>query len=671
MYVADTGNHAIRMISPSGIVRTIAGTGVPGNEDGFALDGAKFSSPTDIAVWRDWAWWPYENPIDPDSFLYQSGNGTLALFVADAGNHRIRKISGDIVIDPIRGEKNWSNVKVECFSGRCGMNPEPGFANGNKEQSSFDSPLGIGVSSVGDVFVADTNNKLVRMIDRFGEVTTVAQSDSAFNYPSDVALVSNEDALIVTDRHAIHMVNLSDASVTKLAGGDIEGDRDGDGSKSTLNNPTSIAVTGDGVLYVADSSSCRIRRMSSMLTFAPQISCDDSLASVTRPNGCSSYNNPIDEHGLTTTPAEGNIHFNYQSRYKYDTDLGEDSIGRSIKNCVGSPPRSRLNKRRWREIILSDPFTYNLVVDDNITHIREDPNDGTRITVRCSGNCSSTVAVNFVMTNTSGIGSTRLYSEETPICSAAQYEGILDETGIFEVTIVSESQIDWGTIETRQYFIVSKMTQSMRLQTIAGAPASQQQQSCGYRDSFPPQNSMVRPQMQSGMCVPKLFIDLNQFLFEQFNRPSGLGAYVNISLNDASHILYISDRGNNIIRGMSATCSFKCENNGRCIGPDLCQCSPGWSGIDCTKPMCQELCGPRKLCVAPNTCNCIPGYRGDDCLQASCAQKCKNGLCSAPDVCTCSPGWFDPNCVSSLSHLLYVIQLDLIVLTTMLDDACV
>ena len=135
---------------------------------------------------------------------------------------------------------------------------------------------------------------------------------------------------------------------------------------------------------------------------------------------------------------------------------------------------------------------------------------------------------------------------------------------------------------------------------------------------------------------------------------------MNTSLNDASHILYISDRGNNIIRGMSATCSFKCENNGRCIGPDLCQCLPGWSGIDCTKPLCQEFCGPRKLCVAPNTCNCIPGYLGNDCLQASCAQECKNGLCSAPDVCTCVPGWFDPNCVSSLSDLLYVFQLYLI-----------
>lgn len=498
VYVADTGNHAIRMISPSGRVRTIAGSGFPGNEDGFASDGAQFSSPTDIAVWRDWAWWPYANPIDPDSYLYRNGNGTIALFVADAGNHRVRKISGDIVLDPTHGEKIWSNVKVECFSGRCGMNPEPGLTNGDKVHSRFDSPLGISVSSVGNVFVADTNNKLVRMIDQFGYVTTVAESESDFNYPSDVALTSIEDALVVTDRHAIHMVNLNDSSVTKLAGGDFEGDRDGDGPESTLNNPTSITVTGDGVFYVADSSSCRIRRVSNMSTVAPQISCDDSLASVMRPNGCSSYNYPTDEHGLATTPVEGNIHFNYQFRDNYAIDQCQDSIGRSVKNCVGSPPISRIDKRRWSEFISSDPYTYNLVVDDNSTFIREDPNDGTRITIRCHESCSIDGAVNFVTINTSDIGSSKLYPEETPICSAARHEGILDGNGIVEVTIVSESQIGLG--RTRQYFIVSKMTQPMRLQTIGGAPASQQQQPCGFRDSFPPQNSKVRFRNQSVVC---------------------------------------------------------------------------------------------------------------------------------------------------------------------------
>lgn len=511
VYVADTGNHAIRMISPRGNVTTIAGNGSPGSDDGYAREGAQLSSPTDIAVWRDWAWWPYPNPIDPDSFLYRNGNGTLALFVADTANHRIRKISGDIQFDQ-NGEKIWSNVKVECFSGRCDNNPEPGLADGKNIRARFDSPRGISVASDGHVFVADSNNHLIRMIDQFGTASTIAGSSGRpggnsdglqfrFNYPSDVALDSSEDAVIVIDRHSIYKVNLSEGSVTKLAGGHAEGDRDGDGSESTLNNPSSITVTGDGVAYVADSASCRIRRVSITSTFALQVSCIDSLASIMRPNGCSSYTIPIDEHGLAATPTEGNIHYNYRYRDEFDIDLGQDFIGRSLKNCVGSPPVSQLNKKRWNETTSSYPFNYNLVIDDNKTHVREDPNDGTRITVECNSNCSDGGAFNTVshIVDISGIGVINLYTEETSVCGAAMNEGTLDESGhgLVDVTVISEDdlrdQIDSdGDVGTRQFFIISASTEEVRLETISGAPASLQGRLCGHQDSFPPQNSMVR-----------------------------------------------------------------------------------------------------------------------------------------------------------------------------------
>jgi len=641
-YIADTGNHAVRMISPSGKVSTIAGTGAPGNEDGFATEGAQFSSPADIAVWRDWSWWPYPNPIDPDSVLYRNGNGTLALFVADTANHRIRKISGVVEFDPDSGEKIWSNVTVECFSGRCDKNPEPGFADGKKVNTRFDAPLGLTVSSDGRVFVADTNNHLIRMIDQFGTATTIAGSvnryeanpnvhsiiQSRLNYPSDVALGSNDGAVIVTDRHHIHNVNLGDGTMATLAGGENEGDRDGDGSESTLNNPTSIAVTGDGVAYVADSASCRIRRASNTL-FALQASCLDSLTSIMRPNGCSSYNIPIDEYGIGATPVEGNIYYNHQFRDEFDIDLGQNFIGRSLKNCVGSPPMSRLDKKYWNETTSSLPFNHNLVIDDNKTRIREDPNDGTRVTVACNSNCSNVGKFSAMplVTGVSGFAVANVYSEESSVCAAALNEGILDESGmgLVDVTIISEDrlgdQIDIDSTWTGQFYIVSKSSQEVRLQTISGAPVSLLGRSCGFRDTFPPQSSM-------------------------FYHPSGLGAFVNATLDDASYLLFIADRDNHAIRGMSAACSFRCENNGRCVGPDKCECALGWSGIDCTKPVCQNSCGQRQLCIAPDTCDCIPGYHGNDCIVAKCAQDCANGHCSAPDVCTCTPGWFDSNCTT-------------------------
>jgi len=97
VFVADTGNHAIRIVSPlSGKVTTIAGNGLPGYNDSpnapysYAKTYIQFSSPAGIAIWCDWNWWPFPNPIDMDSFLYENGGGRLMLLVADTGNHRIR-----------------------------------------------------------------------------------------------------------------------------------------------------------------------------------------------------------------------------------------------------------------------------------------------------------------------------------------------------------------------------------------------------------------------------------------------------------------------------------------------------------------------------------------------------------------------------------------------------
>lgn len=131
-----------------------------------------------------------------------------------------------------------------------------------------------------------------------------------------------------------------------------------------------------------------------------------------------------------------------------------------------------------------------------------------------------------------------------------------------------------------------------------------------------------------------------------FSVPTGISASINRTLSD-SIVLYVADRNNHNIRGMSATCSFVCENMGHCIGPDLCQCPAGWEGADCTRPTCSTPCGLDKLCVAPDTCACKPGFSGATCDTPLCMQTCENGgACSAPDTCTCANGWFDSNCTT-------------------------
>lgn len=79
-----------------------------------------------------------------------------------------------------------------------------------------------------------------------------------------------------------------------------------------------------------------------------------------------------------------------------------------------------------------------------------------------------------------------------------------------------------------------------------------------------------------------------------------------------------------------------CYNNGTCIAPDVCRCADGWSGYDCTVPLCDEPCLHNGNCTLPNTCSCEKGWEGERCDIPICAQQCMNGgTCVAPDTCLC------------------------------------
>jgi len=121
VYVADTFNHKIRKISPSGFVTTIAGS-TSGFKDGKASE-AQFSSPHDVAI---------------DAF----GN----LYVSDTGNSRIRKITSDGIVSTLAGS---------------GLQ---GFADGNASTAKFDLLAGITIDSQGNLYVADSQNNRIRKI---------------------------------------------------------------------------------------------------------------------------------------------------------------------------------------------------------------------------------------------------------------------------------------------------------------------------------------------------------------------------------------------------------------------------------------------------------------------------------------------------------------------------
>jgi sugar lactone lactonase YvrE len=146
VYIGDSGNHAIRKISPNGTVTTFAGNGNAGYTDSVG-ELAQFHLPYGVAVDR-----------------------SFTVYVLDFGNRRIRKIDA------------FGNVTT--FAGN-GVNV---FVNGMGTLSSFNRPVGICVNYDGIIYVADQNNHQIRMITPFGNVTTLA--GSTYGYADGVGSVA-------------------------------------------------------------------------------------------------------------------------------------------------------------------------------------------------------------------------------------------------------------------------------------------------------------------------------------------------------------------------------------------------------------------------------------------------------------------------------------------------
>lgn len=278
----------------------------------------------------------------------------------------------------------------------------------------------------------------------------------------------------------------------------------------------------------------------------------------------------------------------------------------------------------------------------------QDSEQGTAIMVNCPPGCNGDTTV---------VEGTHWYSEFSSICRAAMHQGLIDGNGGFLQINLQRRDYLWilPTIRdnstyihgsaganfvtsinmqnnTHRVFSIESFAQQMKVvHTIAGRPSAPLESGCGYHEAQPP-------------------------TLASYNKPRGVATQRKTNSLDQQSFLVIADSGNNRIRAISAVCTIICENKGYCAGPDLCQCAPGWTGLDCTTPICSNVCGPNRLCVAPATCACKPGYGGSDCTTPQCQNSCFNGgQCSFPDTCSCAPGWFDTNCTTPVCRYVVLI----------------
>lgn len=175
VYVGDGNNHRIRKITPSGVVTTVAGSGVMGMADGPA-SSARFNVPNCMVV---------------------TASGDI--YVTDVWNHAIRKVSGGV---------------VSTFAGGT-----MGSVDGKGTAARFNNPHGILLDSDGSLFVSDTENNRVRKIATDGTVTTV--SGSTYGYldgPLSSSLFHKPKCLAADKKGNLYVTDEANNRIRKLTG---------------------------------------------------------------------------------------------------------------------------------------------------------------------------------------------------------------------------------------------------------------------------------------------------------------------------------------------------------------------------------------------------------------------------------------------------------------------
>jgi sugar lactone lactonase YvrE len=287
VFVADTDSATVCKITPDGVVSVFAG-GYRGSADGRGT-AARFEAPNGMA-------------IDPASNLFvadeaantirkitpagvvttvagkagatgsSDGRGAAArfsgpvgiacdadgdLYVVDSGNDTIRKIAPDGMVTTVAGKAGVT-----------------GTANGRGVAARFDGPAGIARDASGDLYVTDLMNDTIRKIAPDGMVSTFAGKPRVAGYadgrgpaarfyqPSGIACSASGDLYVADCNYNTIRKITPDGLVTTVAGdANVRGSADGPGPVARFNVPGSLALGADGTLYVSDAGNYTVRKI--------------------------------------------------------------------------------------------------------------------------------------------------------------------------------------------------------------------------------------------------------------------------------------------------------------------------------------------------------------------------------------------------------------------------
>ncbi|MCA1683612.1 MAG: DUF11 domain-containing protein, partial [Actinobacteria bacterium] len=266
LYIADLGNHVIRVVDTSGIITTVAGNGTWGySGDGGPATEAQLALPSDVS-------------------LDAAGN----IYIADIGTPVIRMVDTDGIIHTVAG------TGVFGYSGDGGPATEAqiGYAQA------------LWVDAAGNIYIADTSNNVIRMVDTEGIITTVAgtgvagysgdggpATEAQLNFPTGVAVDAAGNIYIADDgNNRLRMVD-TEGIITTIAGTGEDG-YTGEGGPATeaALSPTRVTVDPLGTVLVSDALNGVVVKI-------------DSSGIITTVAGGGSPKNTYDDEGLPATDA--------------------------------------------------------------------------------------------------------------------------------------------------------------------------------------------------------------------------------------------------------------------------------------------------------------------------------------------------------------------------------
>ncbi len=234
LFISDSGFGMVRKLE-GGILRTVAGASRSRGDGGPAVS-ASLIGPRNVVV-----------------------DTTGNLLIADTGNHKIRKVSQDGVIQTLAG------------SGVAG-----GTGDGGRAQSAqLSSPVGVAADSTGNIYIGDTGNARLRRVSLSGDITTVSggngwggEGDGAGATSAQVrdinGIAVDTDGNIYladTGNNRIRRI-LKDGTIDRFAGTSYSGaGADGIAIQSSINSPQRVAVAKDGSIYFSDTGNHRVRRV--------------------------------------------------------------------------------------------------------------------------------------------------------------------------------------------------------------------------------------------------------------------------------------------------------------------------------------------------------------------------------------------------------------------------